>query len=103
MGPLAFLIGADAFSEIQTWHRWREVVSLVEFIVVTRPGATYARPGPDAARVEELSGLYLPISSSDIRARLARGERRIPVPDAVLAYIEERCLYTGSETRSQLS
>src|SRR5262245_13818284 len=33
-----FLIGADAFAEIETWHRWQELVRMVEFIVVTRPG-----------------------------------------------------------------
>ena len=44
-GPLAFLIGADAFSEIRTWHRWQQdVIRLVEFIVVTRPGSKYDAP-----------------------------------------------------------
>ena len=37
-GPLAFLIGADAFAEIRTWRRWQDVIRSVEFIVVTRPG-----------------------------------------------------------------
>jgi nicotinic acid mononucleotide adenylyltransferase len=40
---LAFLIGADAFAEIRTWYRWQDVVRLVEFIVVTRPGSDYDR------------------------------------------------------------
>ncbi|MGD1069455.1 MAG: nicotinate-nucleotide adenylyltransferase [Bryobacteraceae bacterium] len=100
MGPLGFLIGADAFSEIQTWHRWREVVRVVEFIVVTRPGATYV--SPEGARIHELGGLYLPVSSSDIRLRLARGDEHIPVPDAVLAYIREHHLYQDPETQSQV-
>jgi nicotinate-nucleotide adenylyltransferase len=90
-GPLGFLIGADAFSEIQTWHRWTDVVRLVEFIVVTRPGAVCATP--QGARVYELAGLHLPVSSSDIRFRLARGEKSVPVPAAVLAYIREHRLY----------
>ena len=37
-GDVFFVIGADAFAEIQTWFRWQEVVREVEFIVVTRPG-----------------------------------------------------------------
>jgi len=95
------LIGADAFREIQTWHRWRELIRLVEFIVVSRPDAMYAVP--EGARVHELTGLYLPVSSSEIRLRLARGDRDVPVPGAVLAWIRERGLYTEPETRSQVS
>jgi nicotinate-nucleotide adenylyltransferase len=90
-GPLAFLIGADAFAEIRTWHRWRNVVRLVEFIVVTRPGFDYY--APDGAAVHELGGLELPVSSSEVRERIARGEADVPVPHAVLRYIRERGLY----------
>ncbi len=90
-GPLAFLIGADAFAEIRTWHRWREVVSLVEFIVVTRPGSVYN--APSEARVHELPGLELPVSSSEVREQIARGDTRIPVPEPVLHYIAQHHLY----------
>ncbi len=90
-GPLAFLIGADAFAEIRTWHRWRDVIRLVEFIVVTRPGFDY--DAPEDALVLELGGLELPVSSSEVRERIARGEANVPVPGAVLEYIRERGLY----------
>ncbi len=90
-GPLAFLIGADAFAEIRTWHRWQDVVRLVEFIVVTRPGFDY--DAPEGALVHELSGLELPVSSSEVRDQIARGERNVPVPRAVLTYIREHDLY----------
>ncbi len=90
-GPLAFLIGADAFAEIRSWHRWEDVVRLVEFIVVTRPGCVY--DAPDGAVVHELSGLDLPVSSSDVRDRIARGESNVPVPEPVLRYISEHHLY----------
>jgi nicotinate-nucleotide adenylyltransferase len=90
-GPLGFLIGADAFAEIRTWHRWQDVVRLVEFIVVTRPGFDY--DAPDGALVHELGGLELPVSSSEVRERIARGEADVPVPRAVLRYIREHGLY----------
>jgi len=93
-GPLAFLIGADAFADIRTWRRWQDVVRLVEFIVVTRPGARY--DAPPNARVCELNGLDLPVSSSAIRQGIARGARDLPIPAAVLRYIRERGLY-GAE------
>jgi nicotinate-nucleotide adenylyltransferase len=88
---LYFLIGADAFADIQTWRRWREVVTSVEFIVVSRPGTRYAVP--EGARVHALGGVSLPVSSSEIRRRLAEGDLHVDVPPAVLAYIREHGLY----------
>jgi len=93
---LSFLIGADAFAEIATWYRWRDVLALVEFIVVTRPGHDYAVP--DGARVRRLETVALPVSSSEIREQLGRGEKPGSVPPAVLAYIGERGLYGSPGT-----
>ena len=92
IGPLSFLIGADAFKEIRSWYRWKDVVASVEFIVVTRPGAVWE--APPGAIVHELAGLQLPESSSDIRAQLARGDSAVPVPEPVLSYIREQGLYS---------
>ncbi|HUO31921.1 MAG TPA: nicotinate-nucleotide adenylyltransferase [Bryobacteraceae bacterium] len=90
---LYFVIGADAFAEIESWHRWQDVIRAVEFIVVSRPGHNYAVP-QDAA-VHRLETIELPVSSSEIRARLARGDDRVDVPVAVLAYIRDHGLYRG--------
>jgi nicotinate-nucleotide adenylyltransferase len=88
---LFFLIGADAFAEIGTWHRWRDVIASVEFIVVSRPGRAYTVP--EGARVFRLEGVDLPVSSSEIRHNLAEGDDRVEVPPAVLDYIHEHGLY----------
>ena len=88
---LFFLIGADAFAEIETWHRWREVVSAVEFIVVSRPRRQYEAPAE--ARLVRLDDLEVPTSSSEIRRKIGRGEFDIDVPKAVLQYIRDRGLY----------
>jgi nicotinate-nucleotide adenylyltransferase len=90
-GDLSFLIGADAFAEIRTWHRWEDVVRLVEFIVVDRPGAAYDIP--PGATVRALDGLQIPISSSAIRQLLAGADESVPVPAAVLRYIRAHGLY----------
>jgi len=95
-GPLAFLIGADAFAEIRTWHRWQDLTRLVEFIVVTRPGSGY--DAPPGCIVHELAGLDLPVSSSEVREGIVRGETQVPVPQAVLGYIRERGLYQSQES-----
>lgn len=89
--PLYFIIGADAFEEITTWRRWRDVIAVVEFIVVARPG--HSITSPPGARVHRLETVALPVSSSDIRLALARGEISPEVPDSVAAYIQAHGLY----------
>ena len=89
---ISFLIGADAFAEIETWHRWEELVRMVDFIVVSRPGAEYNIP--PGARVQRLDNVSLPISSSEIRKRLAKGDGPSDLPAAVLNYAREHRLYS---------
>ncbi len=91
---LFFLIGGDAFAEIRTWRRWRDVIAAVEFIVASRPGHAYDIP--DGARVQRLDTLALPSSSSEIRRRLARGADPVDVPEAVMRYAREHSLYRGT-------
>ena len=86
-----FLIGADAFADLKTWHRWQDVAREVEFIVVSRPGHQYAVP--EEARVHRLESLALEVSSTEIREALAQGESPEALPPAVSAYIRERNLY----------
>jgi nicotinate-nucleotide adenylyltransferase len=90
-GEVFFIIGADAFAEIRSWHRWPEVVNAVDFIVVTRPGHEYT--SPEGARVHRLETVALPVSSSEIRQALARGETPPDLPAAVAKYIFDRGLY----------
>jgi nicotinate-nucleotide adenylyltransferase len=90
-GTLFFIIGSDAFAEIQTWRRWEDVIRAVEFIVVARPGHEIA--GPAGARVHRLDSVELPVSSSDIRDALARGESPAELPPTVSDYIRDRRLY----------
>ena len=92
---LFFIIGADAFAEITTWHRWRDLLASTDFIVVTRPGHL-EYPCPEGARVHRLDTLALPVSSSDIRQQLMEGRRPEALPPAVAEYILARGLYQES-------
>jgi nicotinate-nucleotide adenylyltransferase len=96
-----FLIGSDAFDELETWKRWQDVVKLTEFIVVGRTGGQYHVP--EHARFERLDGLDLPVTSTSIRARLRSGEPTPELPDPVRRYIEERGLYGAREIRATVS
>ena len=86
-----FIIGADAFAEITSWHRWQELLRLTEFIVVTRPGHAYT--APPGAKVHRLDTVALPVSSSEIRRHLAAGQIPPELPSAVARYITEKGLY----------
>ncbi len=88
---LYFLIGADAFAEIRTWHRWQDVIQAVAFIVVSRPGALYEIPA--GTRAYRLDDLDLPVSSSAIRRKLLAGDSDVEVPPGVAGYIRQNGLY----------
>ncbi len=95
---LFFLVGGDAFDELDTWKSWQELVRLTEFIVVSRPESEYRVP--EGARVHRLDGLALPVSSSTIRARLANGEATPELPAEVRAFVEKRGLYSFAVTQN---
>lgn len=94
---LLFLIGADAFDDLETWKGWRRLVQLTEFIVVARPESAYRVPS--GACVHRLDGLALQVSSSNIRASIAAGSATPELNEKVLAFIEERGLY-GSKKQN---
>ena len=89
-----FIIGADAFADIASWHRWRDLILTTEFIVVTRPGHEYR--APEGARVHRLDTVALPVSSSEIRRRLAAGETPVELPAEVAGYIHDKGLYRSA-------
>jgi nicotinate-nucleotide adenylyltransferase len=88
---LFFIIGADAFAELSSWYRWRDVAEAVRFLVVSRPGSSYN--APQGVRFDRLDTVHLPVSSSEIRRALASGAHPSSVPPRVLAYILEHALY----------
>jgi nicotinate-nucleotide adenylyltransferase len=88
---LFFLIGADAFAEIRSWHRWQDVARSVHFLVVSRPGHNYEVPAE--ARCDRIDRVDLPVSSSDIRRCLAAGGAPEGLPAQVLEYARSHGLY----------
>jgi nicotinate-nucleotide adenylyltransferase len=90
-----FLIGSDAFNDIETWKRWKDLAALVTFIVAARPGSQYKVP--EGARIRQLNSVALGISSSEIRRRLVEGLPTPELPDAVCAYVRQHNLYSSEE------
>ena len=117
---LFFIVGADAFAEIETWHHYPAVLDGAHFVVVSRPGHPSAdlvdtlphlraRMRPLTGGAERLSldtntapAVFLidavtpDVCSTDVRARVARGEPLDGlVPANVAAYIKQHRLYTS--------
>ena len=83
------LMGTDQYSRLETWYRWRDLLKLCRIAAIERPGSP--APQGDAIRIAMAP---LAISSSEIRARIGRGEDvSAMLPAAVLGYIRERALY----------
>lgn len=95
----AFLIGLDSLRDLDKWYRIADLVRLVEFIVVGRPGIDEKEARERAARIPGLRYRFLTtrlidVSSSDIRRRVADGKSiEGLVPAGVAAFIRDRGLY----------
>jgi len=110
---LFFILGADAFAEIATWHQFPAVLDAAHFVVVARPGTTIEeavartpqlqpRVRPASAQDDIFAGTAIflveartrDVSSTTIRRRIAAGHSIGDcVPAAVARHIEAHHLY----------
>jgi nicotinate-nucleotide adenylyltransferase len=110
---LFFILGADAFAEISTWHDYPAILEASNFVVIARPGASLdealartpglgaraCRPGEAVTsfvktRIFLVEATTSPVSSTDIRKRLQSGaDIDGLVPAAVARYIRTHHLY----------
>jgi nicotinate-nucleotide adenylyltransferase len=113
---LFFIIGADSWSEITTWHEWQRLVNMTDLIVVTRPryvvdakvdnfvdlrGRKQDAVGEivreaTSPRVFATDIAMVDVAATDIRAAArARDSEKLKsmVPSDVARYIEKHGLY----------
>ena len=117
---LFFIVGIDAFLEIQTWKKYRELFNYASFIVINRAGYdtqkfagfldslhlgfTWDPEGncfchPSGNTLLQKETTAMDISASRIRQMVAEGKSiRFLVPEAVREYIERFGLYLGHES-----
>lgn len=93
---LHFLLGADQYRDVSTWHRPELLTRLARLVVMTRPGLK--RParfrGHDPARVRFCAVIPVAISAAMVRARLASGlSVRYMLPLAVHEFVARYRLY----------
>jgi nicotinate-nucleotide adenylyltransferase len=112
---LAWIIGADQLAHFNTWREWRALFDLAHFCVAARPGyamdraqlppevaTAFSQRMGTAAQMRDCahglalfaSNLSFDMSSTEVRAALARGE--LPtrsLPPTVLDYIKQHHIY----------
>ncbi|MCX7750510.1 MAG: nicotinate-nucleotide adenylyltransferase [Candidatus Bipolaricaulota bacterium] len=100
---VAYIVGADIFARIETWHDWPRLLSSCPFIVAPRPGIppeVFGKPPFDRAEVHLLRMPLIAVSSSEVRRRYREG---LPVeglvPPEVDAWIRNHGLYGVSRRR----
>ena len=112
---LCLMMGSDAFSKLNTWHRWQALLDYCHIILVQRPAsATQPKLAEELSVLlhnhytENISDLTnenagyihmqkitaLDITSTNIRAQLVAGvSPRYLMPDNVIACIKNNNLY----------
>lgn len=116
---LILIVGADAFQGLPTWHRWQELLHFAHIAIANRPGTVLDAVAMPPALAElwrqhhtndltmlkkQPAGCLVtlpitpcPVSATEIRQRLQRGESITElVPGAVARYIQQHQLYTRS-------
>ncbi|MDQ1728585.1 MAG: nicotinate-nucleotide adenylyltransferase [Pyrinomonadaceae bacterium] len=121
---LFFVMGADSWVEITTWREWRRLLTLADFIVVTRPGYQVPTgdlgletsftvvdvqgqteplgslpPATEAARVFVTDVVLTDVSATAVRQAAHEGRREELdqlVPYEVADYLRKYKLYRNS-------
>ena len=124
-GELYFVIGADAFADIESWYDYPSLLQQSHFAVVSRPGspveelpprlpalALRMRTAGDGAGTDPVPSpsIFLitartaDVSSTAIRQRIAAGESIAGmVPPAVQQHIEQHGLYASAAAEPRAS
>ncbi len=99
---IEFVIGDDSLFQLHKWYEFERLAELCEILVVARGGQrdmveayirTFCTKYP-TFRISYVEMPQVPVSSSEVRARIAKGESvQGLVPDKVLRYIETHALY----------
>jgi nicotinate-nucleotide adenylyltransferase len=111
---LFFVLGTDAFFEIETWKDHQKLFDYAHFVVIQRPGTPVGRVesflsslglafgrkdkdrfvGAKGREVIYMEPTFIDISSTEIREKVAKGKSiRFLVPESVRSYISKNGLY----------
>jgi nicotinate-nucleotide adenylyltransferase len=114
---LFFILGTDAFLEIETWKEYRKLFDYAHFVIIQRAGHKTEKLAPFLMNVRSdirksdnndlyiassektvriMASTFLEISSTGLREMLRKGESvRFLVPETVREYIMKKGLYAS--------
>jgi nicotinate-nucleotide adenylyltransferase len=81
---LFFVMGADSFAEITSWHEWERLLATANHVVVTRPGyplAEWPMPPLLAERIVDVRGKNVNQIADQVRSNQ---RERVFITDAVM-------------------
>lgn len=89
---LYFLTGSDLLKDFHRWKNPNEILRLCHFVVVNRPGSAFSHRSLRGVKFLRIKPY--PISSSELRKRLRKGESvQRWLPSAVLRLIQQSSWY----------
>jgi len=92
-----FIIGNDLLPTLRTWRRIDEILKVVSFVTVNRPGFKEKK---SKIKVKTISVPGLQTSSSYVRSRITMGKTvKYLIPDNVLTYITKNKLYKNNSRK----
>ncbi len=101
----SFIVGADSLTTLHLWHRVPELLELLPFLVLARPGYEPTEgdihlPPPYPARLlaNLRTATLSPAASSAIREELARTRTSAHLAPSVLEYVRAHGLYLGARS-----
>jgi nicotinate-nucleotide adenylyltransferase len=90
----AIIMGSDSFQNLEKWKNYQWLLCHYPIYVYRRPEHEKLPLYPDARNVEILDAPLLPISSTEIRNKLKKGQSvRYLLPDSVREEIEKSGYY----------
>jgi nicotinate-nucleotide adenylyltransferase len=109
---ICVIIGTDSLLSLPSWHRYEELLEMVNWAVMNRPGYALNLPDPlsqrlvstpdqlnngDLGKIWVFEHSEFDISSTQLRAELAKPSTenlsKVFLPKAVFSYIREQQLY----------
>lgn len=96
---LFFIVVGDLLNQLEKWKYIKDLVKIVRFVVVNRPGQLRKKTW---VKYFSVSMPGIDISSSYVRQRIAQNKTiRYFVPDRVVSYINKHKLYQARQFLSQ--
>ena len=112
---VVMIVGSDSFVDIDSWYKWKELINLVDFVIMKRPDRPLSKKKKaqnlvssewfkkdlfegSQLNIFEIEVTPLKISSSSIRENIAKGKKIDHLVNTLVEeYIKEHGLY-GTES-----